>query len=684
MEYYNNVFCMSKPDLTSGDPSAPMIKDRPIMSDANYDQYVHRYPQVRMRKGGGPGCPALLNYDMLRSDIKAKIFEKYDDVKKFNQRNRLVTLIEPDYKASKYFDDYQFDDGSRICEKKGDRLIEYNNNAMILNAIGRFVMDVSGKQKSMGNKTTKIWQVVSDLVNTLDRTQYPHTLPSNPLRLKEKFNNYLEHGYFHLIHKGSGNDNARRVNEMVERLIISIYCMDNLPFSTRVHDNYLKFLAGSLTIVDRETGVIFDREDFFDERRGTYRTISRGTVHNIIHDPRNAIIIDRLRNNRIDHLTKTTPFVYRKSPTYSLSKISLDDRTLSRKTTDGRWLNLYVAYDVASTAEIACVYSTNRPNVDMVWDCFRELYRTIDENNLVWPGECEVENALMKTIEPQLREMFQIVTFGIPSSSRDRRAEHFHNRKKYDDEKDHQVGIGRWNGKKAFKTKSNSKDDEYKQPRIPLEQLIQEDQESIDRYNNGLHPNQKMYPGKTRWQVLLSNQNPDLAYPNKQKLLKHIGFRTETTIRNNDYCQVMYEKYAIDKQEAIYRLRPNNYSVVAYYLPDRDGSIGNVLIFQGDSFITQATKVERFNESKIEQTEKDEQIRLNQTKRISHFFGLEKKDLNERVTRKLEMFPTENMNDIPAEILVLEDENVPYDESLEELINTYSTEYMESRAEKEF
>lgn len=669
MEIYNNIFCISKPDLTNGDPKSGNIKDRPVISESAYDQYVHRYPYIRVRKGGGVGCPALLNYEMLRQDIKDRIQEKYGDVRQASLRNRLQELIQVDYKAAKYFSEFLFDDESGI---KPERQSEYNANATILNAIGIFVNEKQGKNRRLGGRTSGVWTAASEAVNALDRTQHPHTLPSNPLRLKEKYRNYLDHGYYHLIHKGNKNDNARKMNAAVERLILSIYCMANIPFGTWVHDHYMEFLSGSRVIVDKESGVMFDREDYFDANKGTYINISQSSVWNILNKPENAIIIDRLRNNRIDHITLKTPYNHRHLPQYSLSKISMDDRTLSRKTSDGKWLNAYLAADVLSGCVLSCVYSTDSPNVDLIRKCFREMLHTINANNLVWPGEVEVENHLMKDIEVDLQKMFAYVTFCAPGLSRSKRAEHIIRHKKYGDEKMYQVGIGRWNQKGPYKTKSENKDEDYKQPRIPVEQLIAEDRESILRQYNELHPNQKLFPGKTRWQVLIENQNPDLSRPQKHKLMMYLGNRTETSIRNNDFAQVMYEKYAIDNQSAIARLKPHNYNVEAFYVPDETGSIEEVYLYQGDTFITKATKIEKYNEAKIERTERDEQIRTDQAKRQAHFFKTERDGIAEKITRNIDMIPSDQLlPQVKTVEIIPEPVQRDEDQELEDLIRQY-------------
>ncbi|MCX6278436.1 MAG: hypothetical protein NT004_10100, partial [Bacteroidetes bacterium] len=499
------------------------------------------------------------------------MFEKYGDVRQYSRRNRLQEMIEPDYEASTYFSTFLFDDDTNI---KPERQAEYCANAKVLNAVGKYLTELTGKTKRLSKKTTGIWDLISDAVNNLDKQAYKHDLPTNPLRLKDKYKNYLQHGHLHLIHKGNRNSNAGKRTTAIDNLIISLFVQRNIPFGEWVYDDYMQFLSGSKIIVDKQTGLMYDRADFFDEKRGRYVTISKATVWNITHDMKYTGIINRLRNNRIDYITHNAPYDHRNKPGFSMSTLTMDDRTFSRKDSDGNWLNAYVGADIASEVILGIVFSSKAPTVDLIWQCFREIFRTISSNGLVWPHEVEVENHNMRPIEAQLGKMFGDVTFCTPGIGRAKYIENIFRRKKYGDEKRHQVGIGRYNQKGAFKTKSEHKDDEYKQPRIPVQTLIADELESIQRWNNELHPKQKEYPGKTRWQVLLENQNPDLIPPQKYSLFKHLGLKTDTSIRNNDFVTVQHEKYAIDKLEAIHGLSPNNYEVQAYYLPEPDGAIG--------------------------------------------------------------------------------------------------------------
>ena len=668
-EYYNNLLCVSYPELTD--------RPDPVMTMVSYNQYVHRSPDVRIRRGS-PAGPALLAWDYLRRDIKERYEAKYGNPHKSTDiPNRLEELISHDHAAGNYFNTFIRPDGKDL---EPNRRIEYTTNATLLNAVGKRYWEIKMQRSKQSANTKKIWPVVAGELAKIEtdpqKDGYPHTLPLNYKRLQEKYNTYMHGGkpnYDSLIHGGYGNKSANIINDVVERLILSLYVAENLPFGDWVHDDYLQFLSGNKDIVDYETGVLLDREDYYDEKKGTYRVISKSSVWNILNKPNNKIIVDRLRNNRIDHITMNTPFNKRKSPTYSLSKISIDDRTFSRKTADGKDFTSYVAFDVTSGAMIGCVRGIGSPTVDWVWDCLRDMYRTLDKNHLMWPGELECENHLCRDIEDQLRDMFAFVTFTTPGVSRNKRAEHFIRGKKHGDEKRNQVGIGRWNGKGAYKTKSESKDPDYKQPRLPIEQLIAEDIESVKRYNNSLHPEQKKFKGKTRWQVLVENMNPDLSRPQKFRLMKHLGRPTETSIRNNDYCMVQYEMYEIDNLESIFKLKPNNYNVTAYYMPELSGNIPEVFIYQGNTFIGKATKAERYNEAKIERTQEDERIRTDAAKRQAKFFKFEKEETGKKISRKLKPYEAvpvpetvEIVNDSP-----IDDELTP--ERLEQLERYYTT-----------
>ena len=64
-----------------------------------------------------------------------------------------------------------------------------------------------------------------------------------------------------------------------------------------------------------------------------------------------------------------------------------------------------------------------------------------------------------------------------------------------------------------------------------------------------MHPNQKKYPGMSRWDVLVSNINPTLQPLDKLTLARYIGERVETSIRRNSTVRVAYEDWGLSKTE---------------------------------------------------------------------------------------------------------------------------------------
>ena len=196
--------------------------------------------------------------------------------------------------------------------------------------------------------------------------------------------------------------------------------------------------------------------------------------------------------------------------------------------------------------------------------------------------------------------------------------------KKYGVEKRTQVGVGRWWAKleanrpkeeKVYDEKNNT----YKVKTYSYEELVADDIRAIQTFNAQPHPNQKRYPGMSRWDVLCAHQNPNLAPWDKAVLYRFIGQHTETTIRQNTYCTVMYNQYGLPSPEIIGKLEPRNYKVDAYYLPDTEGKISEVYIYQHDRYIATCKPVARYNEATAEQTEYDKAAYTEQSKYVAQF-----------------------------------------------------------------
>lgn len=606
-----------------------------IMKRGTYDQNVARQ-RIEVLHRSAPGIPAVVAYDTLPLHLKSKVDRALANrgeaaVKEgAPQISVFESLIHEDADARSFYADYQLTDGRPL---PAHVQTEYYNNAIVLNAVREMLTIRKGRRDACnisGNRKNGLFASVSADVNAVNRDRYPHTLPSNDRRLRDRYNAYFHNGnpdYESLIHKNYCNQNSRKVTEAVKWMILSLYCQKNNPYADWVHAQYMQFLAAGIDVVDSRTGQIFDRRDFTDEN-GAPLTISESTVWNIVNAPENKVLIDSIRMSYHKFGALSRPHHHRHNAMFSLSKVSLDDRDLPRKMHDGNRVKAYYAYDVCSGALIGAAYSRKK-DTDLYIGCLRDMFRFLDRRSLGLPLEMEVENHLVNQFEDDLMRagnLFPFVRWCAPTNSQEKHAEQFNRAKKYGYEKRYQDGIGRWYAKLPVNQTEgerfyNDQTDRYeiKEKTYSYEQLVADDMQMIEAYNNGLHRDQKTYPGKTRMQVFLENLNPQLKPMNRSLLLRYIGNHTSTRIQRNQYVQVQYADYQLESLSVLKRLKPGNYGVDAYWLDDTDGTIGEVYLYQGGQYVGKAAQIATFTTAQAEWTEADTAAMTEQSKYISKF-----------------------------------------------------------------
>ncbi len=266
----------------------------------------------------------------------------------------------------------------------------------------------------------------------------------------------------------------------------------------------------------------------------------------------------------------------------------------------------------------------------MVTDCFRSMFRLIERHGWGCPAQVEVENHLMSQWRDSFLKagvLFPFVRFCAPMNSQEKYAEPLNGAKKRSIEHKNHLGIGRFYAKsRAYRTESNKVfdafNDTYEDKQYyTWDELIADDIRDIQEFNNSLHPNQKKYPGMTRWQVLEANMNPSLQPMDKSVWARFIGEHVETTIRRNSYCRVAYKDWWLSKTDVIERLYPNNWKVDAYYLTDESGEVTDMYIFQDDRLIDRLEDVGTYNTADAEQTDEDMTIFKEQQRKIAGFKG---------------------------------------------------------------
>ncbi|MCB9245946.1 MAG: hypothetical protein H6606_05900 [Flavobacteriales bacterium] len=583
-------------------------------------KYIHSGKLRRLRRAC-KNTPALLEFYSLPEDWQNLIMSEYGDPLQTAKQHDFESRIHVDVEAAEFFSNYRLPDNRNLPH---DVQIEYCINAQIYNAITAFTTNLKARRRSLGGSSGfNLWEIVSERVNGLNKKRYPHSLPTNPRSIQRRYNAYKKQGYQALVHKNYCNNNSRKVDENLERLILSLYCLPNKPYSKSVADLYGEFIAAKLEVFDASTGELFDPADFYNN--GVPVTLSESTVWNYINDPANRALVDSYRSGKLEFNNTHRPHHHRHAPIYSMSKISLDDRDLPRKMKDGSRVKAYYAYDVASGAVVGASYS-HRKNAELFIGCLRDMFRNLENWEMGTPLEVEVEHHLVESFKDDLFKagtVFPFVRWANPGNAQEKRAEHFNRAKKYGFEKRYQNGIGRFYSKleanrPVIEKIASEDNDQWKEERFHFEELVADDRFIIEQYNNALHPNQKLYPGMTRLQVLLENSNPTMAKLDKGLLARYIGERVYTSIRRNQYLQVQYEKYQIPSLDVMDKLSPNNKEVAAYYIPT-GGQIEQVYIYQEDTYLGCCNRIVEYNESTAEATPQDRENYSQQAATVAQF-----------------------------------------------------------------
>lgn len=627
MEYYGKILCISKEDLTRDDrPTVGgyQIDDikASIMSVSCYDQLAYRKKIRVVRKGVGRGVTALVAVDSLPEKYRKKVEEKYGNMRLEILRHWFSVHWIVDDAARTFYTRKSIVLGENFDLEKQQECVL---NASAIQAVLRLMDDVKMKRAVMQGERL-CWEEMAGAINFY-QAEFGHTLPLSVNRFKKKVLEFKEKGYEALISKKFGNQNTRLVNVKIEKLLVSIAARPNRPWNTSVCDMYNQFVRGELEMFNPETGEIYNPADFTD-KKGNPIELSPSTVQYYLTLPKNLALIDKQQMSWTTFMHEQRPHVHRESPEYSFSKVSFDDRDLPRKLKDSKQRpKAYYAYDVASQCVVGFAYSRKK-DVDLVVDMFRNMFRLIDRQGWGVPAQVEVENHLMSQWKEgflKAGEVFKFVRFCAPQNSQEKYAEPLNGAKKRSLEHEHQLGIGRFYAKsKKYRTEAKKVFDELNDTYVDKqyytwEELIEEDQEIIRLFNESLHPNQKKYPGMSRWQVLCEHMNPDLQPYDKAYIARFIGECVPTTIRRNSYCRVNYTDYWLSSPEVIGKLAPNNYKVEAYFIPEEDGNIKDVFIYQDGKLIDTLVDMGRFNTAEAEQTETDKRILGKQMKYIHAF-----------------------------------------------------------------
>lgn len=597
----------------------------PVISYENYRAQARRGRIKVLRKGGGKGGSVLIDYDSLPIELRDKVDKRIgtDAVHVATLRKWFSDHYRRDRGAMEYYPKRLRElNISLPLERIAQLTEEYTVNASVLMAVKNLQADIRLLKRVMGGKKTIRWEQLASAISYY-RQEVGHTLPQSAARFRKALREFDDRGYESLISKKFGNQQTRKVDRDTLYLLLALDNDDTRPYNTTVAERYNNFVDGLLAVYNPETG------ELYDPRK--YKNLSDTTVANYLSTPEAKALRGKVHDDYQTWRGKNQPFVLRKRPTMSLSKISLDDRDLKIKI---NWreqgvseivsLKIYLAYDLASQAIIGYSFSGKKRH-DIFIGCLRSTFRTLLANNLPCPYEAEVEQHLVSDFKETLMRpgaLFPEPNFLAPGNSQAKGAEHMNRLFKYQTEKEYIPNTGRHyarldanqtNEEKSF----DEHNDRFKAKVWAYEDAVAFYEGLIHEYNHSPHSNEAYWGGRTRWEVLMSSVNPQLAEVDRHKLATLLGEHRSTSVRRG-HIKANYRSFALSP-EGISKLKSRDGKVDAYWWEQTDGEMGEVYVYEGGRYIETAEEIIRINEAKAEQTEEDRHQLHRQLQRVKAY-----------------------------------------------------------------
>lgn len=597
----------------------------PVTSIDSYYKMVQRGHINVVRQGKGKGNTALIDYNSLPVALRDKVDRRLgtDAVHVATIKKWFSEHYHRDRGAMEYYPKRLRElNLSLSLERIAQLAEEYTANASVLMAVKSLQADIRLLKRVMGGSKVVRWEQLASAISYY-KQEVGHTLPQSAPRFRKALREFDEHGYESLISKKFGNQQTRKVDRDTLYLLLALDNDDTRPYNSTVAERYNNFVEGLLTVYNPETGELYDPSK--------YKSLSETTVANYLSTPEAKALRGKVHDDYQTWRGKNQPFVLRKRPTMSLSKISLDDRDLKLKV---NWreqgiseivsLKIYIAYDLASQAIIGYSFSGKKRH-DIFIGCLRSTFRTLLANNLPCPYEAEVEQHLVSDFKESIMRpgaLFPEPYFLAPGNSQAKGAEHMNRLFKYQTEKEYIPNTGRHyarldanqtNEEKSF----DEHNDRFKAKVWAYEDAVAFYEGLIYEYNHSPHSNTAYWGGRTRWEVLMESVNPQLAAIDTHKLATLIGEHRSTSVRRG-HIKANYRSFALSP-EGVGKLKSRDGKVDAYWWEQVEGEMGEVHIYEGGRYIETAEEICRVNEAKAEQTDEDRHLLHQQLQRVKAY-----------------------------------------------------------------
>lgn len=638
-------------------PASILYDDLKVVDYQNYLTMVRRHKLTKLRAGKGKDNCALIALDSLKPEWRTKIISLYPRPEQVAETNAFNEFIVEDTEAIAYFTQIQ----KTQPRMEAKHVTRHSNEAAILNGFRKKYEGIL-KYSSRGATTRGFWKKAVSVLEGLNQ-HWPHKLPSSEKRLKDKYERYLEYGYKSLL-KGWDNANSRVVNEEIEALLNSIYCRYFKPNPVQVLKDYNLFLEGKIDIVSGKTGEIYDR--------AAYEPVSESTVRNYLMKWENQVVTHSKRsNNRLQFGQKNRAYASL-TVDYSGSILSLDDRDLPWKMHNGKRVVAYLAADACSECFVGWAFSkpatrendtVHGKNVNLIYKMYQNLFQQLDFYGVNMPAEVEVENHLMRSLENEVMKegnLFRYIRWAAPENPQEKHIEGFFRRIRYDFDKRQNDGKG-WLPRPFARNEANqNRLEDSEKYTYSFEEICQMAIDSMMQWNEAPHPDQKKFPGKSRLDVWLDNQHPELLPIDWRNVARWVGNKTETSVSRYE-LRCNNQIWRLPSPELANKTGNSGRALDAYWLPNNAGTIERIYLYEKDTekYICEALPKEIAHKARIEQTDADKNI-LGKNYRYNKGIEAHIREGKEQIDNVV-VISTTATNNIPQQVEIIPDTETEFD-----------------------
>lgn len=562
-----------------------------------------------IQNGLGKNNRLLVNYDTLPKRCQAVLQDPR------RPEHILQKYYKPDMNAVKYYNNYQYPDGSYLLPETIEELI---NNASVLTALthlenARIAERVTKSGSLRGIISTLYTDVHSFNAWLLKTYNFQHSLNSSLKRFKGQYKAFKSDSYYSIIKdpEGKSKRNALKRDDKTNQLLRNLFAGQNhKPSATEVANQYKAFLAGYIDVINKETGELYDFKD--------YKNISSRTVTSFLATWDSKIGTDakRVGNDRQPLVSQYVPYHSFEMPNLAGSMISIDDRQPPfhyNANNDRMWW--YLGFDLASEAIVAWAYGKTKK--ELILNFYRNMVSNHNKWNCQMPAEVECESSLNSSFtETFLKDgaMFEYVTM-YANLARSKRVERFYRELRYSPE--FEKSRAGWIARPFAKDETNKpgpklpKGKDGNDPNIiPYDTLVQQCFQDIVKWNNMPKKGAKI----SRFDYYTQNQNPELVETNYKSFIKDIGTTRKTSchagiVKLNRTEWLIGDKGEIYTGEKLTNLlkQVETKEIAVSFLDDGQGEIIKAFVYdiKDGRYICELQPKPRYQKSKKEKTKAD-------------------------------------------------------------------------------